>query len=106
MVQLVSISALGVNASATYVLTYVVATLVAFAVVAVTLNDRPADGRNLTAYEGLWRRSPWRAGALAGRSSLLSIDVERPAGRFFEGLAELSSGLREIAGAVYPERGQ
>jgi NADH-quinone oxidoreductase subunit N len=64
VMPLVSISALGVNASATYVLTYVVATLVAFAVVAVTLNDRPADGRNLTAYEGLWRRSPWRAGAL------------------------------------------
>ncbi|GAB3054582.1 NADH-quinone oxidoreductase subunit N [Intrasporangium mesophilum] len=64
VMPLVSISALGVNASATYLLTYVVATLVAFAVVAVTLNDRPADGRSLTAYEGLWRRSPWRAGAL------------------------------------------
>ena len=64
VMPLVSISALGVGASATYLLTYVVATLVAFAVVAVTLHDRPADGRSLGAYEGLWRSSPWRAGAL------------------------------------------
>ena len=35
----------------------------AFAVVAVTLRERP-DGRTLTAYDGLWHRSPWRAGAL------------------------------------------
>lgn len=65
VMPLVSISALGVGASATYLLTYVVATLVAFAVVAVTLRDQPGDGRRLTAYEGLWQRSPWRAGALA-----------------------------------------
>lgn len=64
VLPLVSISALGVGASATYLLTYVVATLVAFAVVAVTLRDQPAGGRTLAAYEGLWRRSPWRAGAL------------------------------------------
>nr|WP_223128740.1 proton-conducting transporter membrane subunit [Terrabacter sp. MAHUQ-38] len=65
VLPLVSISALGVGASATYLLTYVVATLVAFAVVAVTLRDRPHDGRTIAAYEGLWQRSPWRAGALA-----------------------------------------
>ena len=65
VMPLVSISALGVTASATYLLTYVVATLVAFAVVAVTLRDRQADGRTIAAYEGLWQRSPWRAGALA-----------------------------------------
>jgi NADH-quinone oxidoreductase subunit N len=65
VLPLVSISALGVGASATYLLTYVVATLVAFAVVAVTVRERPADGRRLAGYEGLWRRSPWRAGALA-----------------------------------------
>ena len=53
VLPLVSISALGVGASATYVLTYVVATLVAFAVVAVTLRDRPGDGRTIAAYEGL-----------------------------------------------------
>ncbi len=35
----------------------------AFAVVTVTLRERP-DGRALTAYDGLWHRSPWRAGAL------------------------------------------
>jgi NADH-quinone oxidoreductase subunit N len=65
VLPLVSISALGVGASATYLLTYVVATLVAFAVVAVTLRERPGGGRSLAAYEGLWQRSPWRAGALA-----------------------------------------
>ncbi|MGO4599078.1 NADH-quinone oxidoreductase subunit N [Terrabacter sp. 2RAF25] len=64
VLPLVSISALGVGASATYLMTYVVATLVAFAVVAVTLRDQRAGGRTLAAYEGLWRRSPWRAGAL------------------------------------------
>jgi NADH-quinone oxidoreductase subunit N len=63
VMPLVSISALGVGASATYLLTYVIATLVAFGVVAVTLRERP-DGRSLTAYDGLWHRSPWRAGAL------------------------------------------
>ena len=64
VLPLVSISALGVGASATYLLTYVVATLVAFAVVAVTLRDRPGRGRSIGDYDGLWQRSPWRAGAL------------------------------------------
>ena len=65
VLPLVSISALGVGASATYLLTYVVATLVAFAVVAVVVRDRPGQGRSIADYEGLWQRSPWRAGALA-----------------------------------------
>jgi NADH-quinone oxidoreductase subunit N len=65
VLPLVSISALGVGASATYLLTYVVATLVAFAVVAVTVRERSGGGRSIAAYEGLWQRSPWRAGALA-----------------------------------------
>ncbi|GAA2020046.1 hypothetical protein GCM10009740_05410 [Terrabacter terrae] len=65
VLPLVSISALGVTASATYLLTYLVATLVAFAVVAVTLRDEPGRGRHLSAYDGLWQRNPWRAGALA-----------------------------------------
>ena len=64
VLPLVSISSLGVTASATYLLTYAVATLVAFAVVAVTIRERSGDGRKLAGYEGLWRRSPWRAGAL------------------------------------------
>ena len=64
VLPLVSISALGVGASATYLLTNVVATLVAFAVVAVTLRDRPGRGRSIGDYDGLWQRSPWRAGAL------------------------------------------
>ena len=63
VMPLVSISALGTGASATYLLTYVIATLVAFGVVAVTLRER-SDGRSLTAYDGLWHRNPWRAGAL------------------------------------------
>ena len=65
VLPLVSISALGVGASATYLLTYVVATLVAFAVVAVMVRDRPGHGRSIGDYEGVWQRSPWRAGALA-----------------------------------------
>ncbi|GAA5021345.1 hypothetical protein GCM10023258_10650 [Terrabacter aeriphilus] len=64
VLPLVSISTLGVTASATYLLTYVVATLVAFGAVAVTVGERPRDGRRLTAYDGLWQRAPWRAGAL------------------------------------------
>ncbi|GAA2474420.1 NADH-quinone oxidoreductase subunit N [Terrabacter carboxydivorans] len=64
VLPLVSISALGVGASATYLLTYVVATLVAFSVVAVTLRDQGGRGRSIGDYDGLWRRSPWRAGAL------------------------------------------
>ncbi|GAA2164435.1 NADH dehydrogenase subunit N [Humibacillus xanthopallidus] len=63
VMPLVSVSALGIGASATYLLAYVIGTLVAFAVVAVTLRERP-DGRDLTAYDGLWHRKPWRAGAL------------------------------------------
>jgi NADH-quinone oxidoreductase subunit N len=63
VMPLVSVSALGTGASATYLLTYVIATLVAFAVVVVTLQER-SDGRDLTAYDGLWHRRPWRAGAL------------------------------------------
>jgi NADH-quinone oxidoreductase subunit N len=63
VMPLVSVSALGIGASATYLLAYVIGTLVAFAVVAVTLRER-ADGRTLTAYDGLWHRKPWRAGAL------------------------------------------
>jgi NADH-quinone oxidoreductase subunit N len=65
VLPLVSISALGVGASATYLLTYVVATLVAFAVVAIMVRDRPGHGRSIGDYEGLWQRRPWRAGALA-----------------------------------------
>ncbi|MEO7447516.1 MAG: NADH-quinone oxidoreductase subunit N [Humibacillus sp.] len=63
VLPLVSVSALGIGASGTYLLTYVIATLVAFAVVAVTVREQP-DGRRLAAYDGLWHRSPWRAGAL------------------------------------------
>ncbi|HET7801828.1 MAG TPA: proton-conducting transporter membrane subunit, partial [Humibacillus xanthopallidus] len=63
VMPLVSVSALGIGASATYLLAYVIGTLVAFAVVVVTLREQP-DGRNLTAYDGLWHRKPWRAGAL------------------------------------------
>lgn len=65
VLPLVSVSSLGAESAATYLLTYVVATLVAFAVVALTVRERPGSGRTLAAYEGLWHRSPLRAGALA-----------------------------------------
>ncbi len=64
VLPLVSVSPLGTGASAAYLLTYVVATLVAFAVVALTLRDSGVVGRSLVGYEGMWRRHPWRAGAL------------------------------------------
>ena len=65
ILPLVSVSSLGNRAASTYLLTYVIATTVAFAVVALMLRERPGSGRTLDAYEGLWHRSPWRAGALA-----------------------------------------
>ena len=64
VLPLVSVSPLGTGASAAYLLTYVVATLVAFAVVALTVRDSGGVGRSLAGYEGLWRRHAWRAGAL------------------------------------------
>lgn len=65
VLPLVSLSTGGDRAAATYLLTYVVATLVAFAVVGITVRELPDQGRTLAAYTGLWQRSPWRAGALA-----------------------------------------
>lgn len=65
VLPLVSMSTGGDRAAATYLLTYIVATLVAFAVVGITVRELPGRGRTLEAYTGLWRRSPWRAGALA-----------------------------------------
>src|SRR4029079_4234538 len=84
VMPLVSISALGVGASATYLLTYVIASLVAFGVVAVTLRER-SDGRSLRAYDGLWHRSPWRAGAL-----VLALTS----------LARLAPGIIRLVGTV------
>lgn len=65
VLPLVAVSASGTRAAATYLLTYVVATLVAFAVVALTVHEVGDRGRSLAAYGGLWRRHPVRAGALA-----------------------------------------
>ncbi|MDN5794623.1 MAG: NADH/ubiquinone/plastoquinone [Intrasporangium sp.] len=65
ILPLVSISALGQRSAGIYLLTYVAATLVAFAVVARTVQEVGARGRGMAAYAGLWLRSPWRAGALA-----------------------------------------
>lgn len=65
VVPLLSVSAFGTRASAGYLLTYVVATLVAFTAVMVTAaSGAPGHGRDLTAYRGLVRRHPWSAGAL------------------------------------------
>lgn len=87
VVPLLSVSAFGSRASAGYLLTYLVATLVAFAAVMVTVASggasgagpagaagaagEPArgggdrrDGRRLDAYRGLVRTHPWAAAAL------------------------------------------
>lgn len=65
VLPLVSVSGAGTRAAAGYLLSYVVATLVAFAVVAATVRELGPAGRRLSAYGGLWQRRPWRAGALA-----------------------------------------
>ena len=66
VLPLLSVTALGVSASAGYLVTYLVATLVAFTVVAVTLRGGAARaGRRLTAYRGLLRSQPLVGGALA-----------------------------------------
>ncbi|WP_347354496.1 proton-conducting transporter membrane subunit [Intrasporangium sp.] len=65
VLPLVSVSPLGQRSSGIYLLTYVAATLVAFAVVAHTVQQVGARGRGMAAYAGLWQRSPWQAGALA-----------------------------------------
>lgn len=71
VVPLLSISSLGARAAAGYVLTYLVATLVAFTAVMVTVTGRGGrsgreldGGRRLDAYRGLVRTHPWAAGAL------------------------------------------
>ncbi len=78
VLPLLSISALGARASAGYLVTYLVATLVAFSAVMVTVADRRGasgspgvpgatgapGGRRLDAYRGLVRTHPWAAGAL------------------------------------------
>lgn len=69
VLPLLSISSLGLRASAGYLVTYVVATLVAFTVVVVTVRSSGAGaggraGRQLDAYRGLVRSSPWVGGAL------------------------------------------
>ncbi|MDQ2757202.1 MAG: NADH/ubiquinone/plastoquinone, partial [Actinomycetota bacterium] len=66
VVPLVSVSTLGVRASASYLLTYVVATLAAFSVVAVVVRGSSGQsGRRLTSYAGLVRRHPLLGGVLA-----------------------------------------
>jgi len=65
VVPLLSISSFGARAAAAYVLTYLVATLVAFTVVVMTVTAVGARrGRDLDAYRSLVRTSPWAGGAL------------------------------------------
>jgi NADH-quinone oxidoreductase subunit N len=67
VVPLLSISSLGARAAAGYLLTYLVATLVAFTAVMVTVTGPGGPrrgGRRLDAYRGLVRTHPWAAGAL------------------------------------------
>ncbi len=66
VLPLLSISSLGVRASAGYLITYLVATLVAFSVVAITVRSGSGDaGLLLGDYQGLVRTAPLVAGALA-----------------------------------------
>ena len=65
VVPLLSVSSFGARASAGYLLTYVVATLVAFTAVMMTVSVVGARrGRDLAAYTGLVRTHPWAGGAL------------------------------------------
>ncbi|WP_295701161.1 proton-conducting transporter membrane subunit [Lapillicoccus sp.] len=66
VLPLISVSSLGARSSAAYLLTYLVATLVVFTAVAVTIRgSRGRSGRRLTAYRGLVRSHPFVGGALA-----------------------------------------
>ncbi|HEY6742263.1 MAG TPA: proton-conducting transporter membrane subunit [Lapillicoccus sp.] len=65
VVPLLSVSSFGSRAAAGYLLTYVVATLVAFTAVVMTVTAIGARrGRDLDAYRGLVRTNPWAGGAL------------------------------------------
>ena len=65
VLPLLSISSLGARASAGYLVTYLVATLVAFTAVGVTVSAGGGRaGRRLTAYRGLVRSRPFAGGAL------------------------------------------
>jgi NADH-quinone oxidoreductase subunit N len=65
IVPLLSVSSFGARAAAGYLLTYLVATLVAFTVVMMTVAAVGSRrGRRLDAYRGLVRTHPWTGGAL------------------------------------------
>ncbi len=64
VVPLLSVSSLGSRAAGGYLLTYLVATLVAFTVVMMTVTAVGVRGRGLDAYRGLVRTHPWAGGAL------------------------------------------
>ena len=65
VVPLLSVSSFGSRAAAAYLLTYVVATLVAFTAVVMTVTAIGARrGRDLDAYRSLVRTNPWVGGAL------------------------------------------
>jgi NADH-quinone oxidoreductase subunit N len=65
VVPLLSVSSLGARAAGGYMLTYLVATLVAFTAVMMTVAAVGARrGRLLDAYRGLVRTHPWAGGAL------------------------------------------
>ena len=72
VLPLATVSSAAVNASGAYLLAYVLATLLAFAVVATLVQTRGADrARDLSAYRGLLRDHPVLAAALA--LALLSL---------------------------------
>jgi len=65
VLPLLSVSSFGARAAAAYLLTYLVATLVAFTAVVMTVAAVGARrGRDLDAYRSLVRTNPWAGGAL------------------------------------------
>lgn len=93
VLPLVSISSLGVRGAGAYLVSYLVATLVAFTVVAMTVHPgalgapgrQPRAARRLTAYRGLLRSSP-----LAGAALVLALTS----------LAGIPPGLLGLIGKV------
>ncbi|KGN38263.1 NADH-quinone oxidoreductase subunit N [Knoellia subterranea] len=65
LLPLTALTVAGRQAAAVYTLVYAVAGLVAFAAVRAIHGRRVEDGRELTAYTGLFRRDPLTGGALA-----------------------------------------
>jgi NADH-quinone oxidoreductase subunit N len=95
VMPLATVSAAAVRASAAYLLAYVLATLLAFAVVAALVQIRGSEGaRDLASYRGLMRDHPVLGGALG--LALLSL-AGLPPGVL--GLVAKVTALRPVVGS-------